>query len=46
MWNFNTLKIHNFKTSRMFYRIKIGYNVHDVLSKVVFYITLISTFKN
>jgi hypothetical protein len=51
MWKFkictheNYVNIQNFKTSSVVYHIYMGYNVHDVYNKVVFYITLDSTFK-
>jgi hypothetical protein len=43
IWNFETLKIQNmfqiFKFSKMFYHIYMGYNVHDVLNKILVYNT-------
>jgi hypothetical protein len=46
MWNPKTLKIQKkfqkliqiFKTSKVLYHIKMGYNIHDVLNKTVVYI--------
>jgi len=40
LWKFKVcthLKIHNFTTSKMFYQIWMGYNVHDVLKIYILY---------
>jgi hypothetical protein len=50
MWNFKTLKIQNmynwkFQNLNIVLSRIYGYNVHDVLNKILIYITLNSTFK-
>jgi len=43
MWNSKTFQ--NFKTSKIFYQIYMGYNVHDVLRRILVYYTRKHNFK-